>query len=305
MSKKIVIAGGSGFIGTALANHYTSNGFDVIILTRGVTKSQDGTSFVHWNGNTLSTWVSALEGAEILINLTGKSVDCRYTDKNKQLILSSRINATQILGEAINILKSPPKLWINSSTATIYKHSLTTANTETNGTIGNDFSMTVAQKWEDSFYSSNTPRTRKVALRISLVLGDTDGVLPVLKKLTQIGLGGHHGSGNQKFAWIHIHDLIRIFDFVSGNDTITGSLNCTSPSTITNYDFMKSLRKTLNVKFGIPTPKLLLEIGSFFLRTEPELILKSRFVQSERLLNYGFIFRFTKITKALKNLIRS
>ena len=177
MSKKIVIAGGSGFIGTALANYYTSKGFDVIILTRGVSKSQDGTSFVPWDGNTLSTWVSTLEGAEILINLTGKSVDCRYTDKNKQLILSSRINATQILGEAINLLKSPPKLWINSSTATIYKHSLTKANTEANGTIGNDFSMTVAKKWEDSFYASKTPRTRKVAFRISLVLGDTDGVL--------------------------------------------------------------------------------------------------------------------------------
>jgi uncharacterized protein (TIGR01777 family) len=301
--KKVVIAGGTGFIGTELSSHYQKNGYQVFVLTRGVSKVQNNIQFIHWDGTTMSSWVSVLEGAETLINLTGKSVDCRYTDTNKKLILSSRINATKILGEAINKLNNPPKLWINSSTATIYKHSLTKPMTKTNGDIGNDFSMTVAKKWEEAFYSSITPKTRKVALRISLVLGKIDGVLPVLKKLTKFGLGGHHVTGKQKFAWIHIQDLLCVFDFVSSNENLTGSINCTSPNTITNFDFMKSLRRVLDVHIGIPTSKLLLEIGSFFLRTEPGLILKSRYVYPERLLDSGFDFQYKNIDEALKDLI--
>ena len=303
MSKKVVIAGGTGFIGTELSNHYLKNGYQVFVLTRGTTKVQNNIQFIHWDGCTMSSWVSVLEGAETLINLTGRSVDCRYTKRNKNLILSSRINATKVLGEAITTLKSPPKLWINSSTATIYKHSLTKAMTEANGDIGNDFSMIVAKKWEEAFYNSITPKTRKVALRISLVLGKNGGVLPVLKKLTKFGLGGHHGTGTQKFAWIHVQDLMRVFDFITEDTEITGPVNCTGPSTITNKEFMKSLRNSLGVLVGIPTPTLLLQIGSFFLRTEPELILKSRYVQPQRLLGYGFNFRYKNIIAALEELL--
>lgn len=303
MKKKIVIAGGSGFIGSQLSKYYLENGYQVMVLTRGITKIQNGIDFIHWDGISLSHWVSALEGAETLINLTGKSVDCRYTQKNKDLILSSRVNATKILGEAINSLKVPPTLWINSSTATIYKYSLTKAMTETNGDIGDDFSMTVARKWEDSFYDCNTPKTRKVALRISLVLGDTDGVLPVLMNLSRFGLGGYHGNGKQKFAWIHIQDVFRIVQYITESTDIKGSVNCTCPSNITNRDFMRALRNTMGVPFGIPTPKIFLQIGAFILGTEPELILKSRFVHPELLLNCGFEFTYSDINQALKSLI--
>jgi len=175
--------------------------------------------------------------------------------------------------------------------------------TEENGEIGNDFSMNVAKAWEEAFYSSSTPSTRKVALRISLVLGKKEGVLPVLTRLTKLGFGGKHGSGKQKFAWIHISDLLQVIDFIQTNTQFEGAVNCTSPETIDNKGFMKALRKTVRAPFGISTPKWMLVIGTFFLRTEPELILKSRFVYPKRLLDAGFNFKFDNVEQALYNLI--
>ncbi len=302
MKNKIIIAGGSGFIGKALSSHYKNNGYLVIVLTRSESKLIDGIRYEHWDGKTLGKWKELLNGATLLINLTGKSVDCRYTDKNKELILSSRVDATNVLGKAINQIENPPKVWFNASTATIYDYSLTKAMTEEDGDIGSDFSMSVAKAWEEAFFNSHTPKTRKIALRISLVLGKGEGVLPVLTKLSKLGLGGYHGNGRQKFAWIHINDLIRVVDFLKEQDHIDGSINCTSSSKIDNKQFMKSLRKSLGVSFGIPAPTFAIEIGSFIMRTEPELILKSRFVQPKRLLDDGFQFKFTNIDKALTDL---
>ena len=302
MKNKIVIAGGTGFIGKAIVQHFFKKNYEVIVLTRGTSKMLDGINYQQWDGRTAGNWVAFLEGAELVINLTGKSVNCRYTEENKQLILSSRVDATKILGEVIKQLNNPPKLWINSSTATIYDYSLTKPMTEDNGDIGHDFSMSVAKAWEQAFFSAETPRTRKVALRISLVLGKNEGVLPVLTKLTRLGLGGYHGNGKQKFAWIHIEDVIRVIDFVRDNE-MEGAINCTSETNINNRHFMKALRKTLKVPFGIPTPSLLLKIGAVIMRTESELILKSRFVQPKRLLDKGFQFKFTNIEEALNNLI--
>lgn len=301
MSKKIVIAGGSGFIGKALSSHYLNKGAAVIVLTRGESQLVEGVQYLNWDGKTLGEWSNSLEGAEILINLTGKSVNCRYTKENKRLILSSRVNATKVLGEAINGLKNPPELWVNSSTATIYDYSLTKPMSEENGDIGTDFSMSVAKAWEDAFFSADTPATRKVALRISLVLGKNEGVLPVLTKLTKLGLGGFHGNGKQKFAWIHIEDVMRVIDFVN-EQRIVGPINCTSDTNITNKEFMKALRKSLNISIGIPTPKLFLAIGSVIMGTESELILKSRFVQPKKLLDAGFQLKFTNIDRALEDL---
>ncbi len=227
--KKIVIAGGSGFIGMHLAQFFTAKGYQVIVLTRKLNPHDNDIIYQYWDGQHLGEWVSALEGAETLINLSGKSVDCRYTNRNKAEILSSRIQPTQVLGKAIKSLKHAPKLWINASTATIYKHSIYKAMTESNGDIGNDFSMSVAQAWEKEFFKCHTPQTRKVATRVSLVLGANDGVYPVLKRLAQFRLGGSHGNGLQKFAWIHIQDLLQVFDFIIQNDWIFDKKVVTEP----------------------------------------------------------------------------
>jgi len=303
MKKKLIIAGGSGFIGKALSRYYLDQGFLVSVLTRGNSQLVDGVRFQNWDGKNIGEWAELLEGIDLLINLTGKSVDCRYTEANKKLILSSRVDATIVLGKAILQLKNPPKVWFNASTATIYDYSLTKAMTEDDGKIGSDFSMSVAKAWEEAFFTSVTPKTRKIALRISLVLGKGEGVLPVLTKLSKLGLGGYHGNGQQKFAWIHIQDLIRVIEFLKDKENMDAPVNCTSPSQITNQQFMKALRNSLGISFGIPTPKIMLEIGSFFMQTESELILKSRFVSPKRLLDNGFQFKFTNIDKALANLI--
>ncbi|PCI94048.1 MAG: TIGR01777 family protein [Flavobacteriales bacterium] len=302
MKNKIVIAGGTGFLGKALSSHFKNRGNLVTVLTRGNSQLLDGVNYVHWDGKTMTDWVNCLDGAEILINLTGKSVDCRYTEENKKMILSSRVDATKVLGEAINQLQNPPKIWFNASTATIYAYSLTKAMTEDDGDIGNDFSMSVAKAWEEAFFNSAAPKTRKIALRISLVLGKGEGILPVVTTLSKLGLGGYHGNGKQKFAWIHIKDLIAAITFLQNNENIEGAVNCSSSSEIDNRQFMKALRKSLGVWLGIPTPKFALEIGSYLMRTESELILKSRFVKSKRLLDAGFQFKFTDINEALNDL---
>ena len=301
--KKLIIAGGSGFIGKNISQHFKDKGYSVIVFTRGSSKIRNGVQHLCWDAKTLGSWTAELEGADLIINLTGKSVDCRYTAAYKKEILNSRVDSTKIIGEAIQKCKTPPKLWINSSTATIYRHSLDKPMPEENGEFGNDFSMNVAKAWEDAFFTSPTSSTRKVALRISLVLGKNEGVLPVLKRLTKIGLGGQHGDGKQKFAWIHIADLIRIIDFIETNNDQEGSINCTSPESIDNKYFMQTLRNTVKAPFGIPTPKWMLVIGTFVLRTESELILKSRFVEPKRLLDAGFNFKFDNIKLALYNLI--
>jgi hypothetical protein len=301
--KKLIIAGGSGFIGKNISQHFNGKGYSVTVFTRGSSIIRDGIQYLSWDAKNLGPWTTELEGADLIINLTGKSVDCRYTEANKQEILNSRVDSTKIIGEAIQKCKIPPKLWINSSTATIYRYSLDKAMTEENGEFGNDFSMNVAKAWESAFFSAPTPSTRKVALRISLVLGKNEGVLPVLKRLTKLGFGGQHGNGQQKFAWIHIADLISIIDFIETNNNQEGAINCTAPESIDNRYFMRTLRNTVHAPFGIPTPKWMLVIGTFFLRTEPELILKSRFVEPKRLLDAGFIFKFENIDQALHNLI--
>lgn len=302
MENKIVIAGGSGFVGKAISEHFLTKGYQVIVLTRSNSCLKNNIHYQQWDGKTFDKWTKSLEDSTLIINLTGKSVNCRYTDKNKAEIISSRVDATHILGKAIEQLNNPPQLWLNASTATIYDYSLTKAMSEEDGDIGHDFSMSVAKTWEDEFNKAKTLKTRKVALRISLVLGKGEGILPVLTRLTKLGLGGYHGNGKQKFAWIHIKDLLQIIDFIQENKQLTGAINCTSTSNICNKDFMKALRNSLNVPFGIATPKPLLELGSLLMGTESELILKSRFVTPKRLLDNGFEFEFNNISEALIDL---
>lgn len=296
MKKKIIIAGGTGFLGHYFEEKFTNLGYEVIIISR---QSQH----LSWTDQT--SIVKALEDAEMLINLAGKSVNCRYNEKNKQEILDSRTETTDILGQALLTCKNPPSLWINSSTATIYRHAQDRPMTEADGEIGTGFSVDVAKAWEESLFSYDLPQTRKVALRIAIVLGKDGGVMEPYLNLVRFGLGGVQGSGNQMFSWIHVEDVFRIIQFLQENKQLSGVFNCSAPHPITNRDFMTQLRKSTDRKMGLPSPKWMLEMGAVFMRTETELILKSRWVIPERLQEEGFQFTFGTIDKALQHILHS
>ena len=299
--KKLIIAAGTGFLGEVLVNHFQDKFDEIVILTRGKSRVSNKIKFVNWDAKTLSGWELELENATVLINLAGKSVDCRYSEANKKEILSSRIDSTNVLNNAVLQCENPPKHWLNSSTSTIYRHSEDKQMTEQNGDIGDDFSMNVAKAWEKSFFEAETPQTLKTALRTSIVLGKNGGAFIPLKKLTQFGLGGKQGNGNQFISWIHEEDFARALKFVIDKEII-GVINIVSPQPVKNKIFMSKLRTQLNVPVSIPTPKLLLKLGAKIIGTEPELVLKSRNVIPERLNQQGFAFEFDTLDKALKNL---
>ncbi|TDW47027.1 hypothetical protein EV144_10543 [Flavobacterium sp. 270] len=301
--KKLIIAAGTGFLGQVLVDHFKDKFDKIVILTRGKSKIVNGIKYVNWNAKSFSGWEKELENAAVLINLAGKSVDCRYTRENKREILLSRIESTKILNKAILACKNPPKHFLNSSTSTIYRFSLDKEMDEENGEIGNDFSMNIAQSWEKAFFKTETPNTLKTALRTSIVLGKNGGALIPLKTLAKFGLGGKQGKGNQFVSWIHELDFARAIDFIMEKE-VTGVVNLVSPKPIRNENFMALLRKEVRVPFGIPINTFLLKVGSFFIRTESELVLKSRNVIPKRLLESGFKFEFDSLEKALKNLIK-
>ncbi|WP_158974326.1 TIGR01777 family oxidoreductase [Cellulophaga sp. L1A9] len=301
--KKLIIAGGSGFLGKAIAAYFTSKFTDIVILTRGATETKNGFRYVTWDGKTLGTWQEELTSCDVLINMVGRSVDCRYTPENKKLIMDSRVDATKILGEVISKSKHAPKVWINASTATIYRHALNQQMTEATGEIGTGFSVAVAKAWEEVFYASTTPNTRKVALRTSIVLANNGGALVPILKLAKMGFGGKQGDGNQQFSWIHINDFLESINFIMENTRLQGPINSAAPEPITNSFLMKTIRKELKIPFGIPLPKFLLEFGARLIKTETELILKSRNVIPTKLTNAGFTFQFSTIQSALKDLI--
>ncbi len=297
--KKIIIAGGTGFLGQVLKTHFTKQNYTVLILSRQPKSENE----IYWNGSELGDWTKHLENADALINLSGKSVDCRYTDKNKKAIYNSRIDTTNLLGLAVNLCDNPPKYWFNSSTATIYKGSLDTPNTEQNGIIGDDFSMNIAKSWEQTFNAITTPKTKKVILRTSIVLGKNAGAIIPLKQLTRFGLGGKQASGQQKVSWIHEDDFTSAIQFLM-EQKLEGVFNLCVPQPTDNKTLMQSLRHVLKVPFGISHPLWLLKLGAFFIGTETELVTKSRNVLPEKLLQYGFIFKFENIKTALENVLK-
>lgn len=294
MHKKVVLAGGTGFIGTFLENKFKALGYEVYIISRQP-------QHISWDN--FDGIVEAVDHAELLINLAGKSVDCRYNEKNKREIVESRTETTRILGEAIENCSSPPPLWINSSTATIYRHAEDRPMTEENGEIGSGFSVDVAKAWEDAFFSFNLPHTRQVALRIAIVLGPDGGVMTPFINLVRFGLGGIQGPGNQMFSWIHIEDIYGIIMFLMDREELSGVFNCSSPHPVTNRELMTELRKAMNRKIGLPSPKWLLEIGAVMIKTETELILKSRWVIPDRLERAGYPFKFMEIDQALAHIL--
>lgn len=260
--------------------------------------------YVTWDAKTLGDWQRELDGCDVLINMAGRSVDCRYTDKNKNRIMNSRVDSTTILNHAVAHAKNPPKVWLNSSTATIYRHSLDMEMGEENGEIGTGFSVSVAKAWEEAFFSGVTPTTRKVALRTSIVWGSKGGALTPIKTLAKLGMGGKQGDGEQKFSWIHVDDFVRSLDYIIKNKELSGPINIVAPKPTNNTKLMQEVRKAVGIGFGLPSPKWLLEIGAILIRTETELILKSRNVVTKKLLDAGFTFRYPTQKEALDEAIR-
>ena len=296
VNKKIIIAGGTGFVGKYLTKHFGNLGYQVIIISRQKENIQ-------WQDT--AGIINALENSQMLINLAGKSVDCRYNEKNKTEILKSRTETTKALGEAILKCNNPPELWINSSTATIYRHAEDRPMTESKGEIGEGFSVDVATSWEQSFFSFQLSNTRQVALRMAIVLGKDGGVMKPFINLIRFGLGGKQGNGNQMFSWIHIEDLFNIILFFQSHKELIGVFNCSAPNPIDNKTLMKTFRKAMNSKIGLPSPAWLLKIGAVIIKTEPELILKSRWVVPEKLLEAGYTFKYPILETALKNILNN
>jgi len=299
---KMIIAGGNGFLGKHLARYFTQLGYQVIILSR---KRGYRIGMLHWNGRTLGPWTEALEGAAVVLNLAGRSVDCRYNIVNQYAIIRSRVDSTKVLGEAIAKCQNPPAVWLNSSTATIYTDTKDEqlANTEADGCIGRGFSERVAQQWEAEFWVAATPHTRRVALRTAIVLGADGGALPVMARLARWGLATPQGDGQQWMSWLHVDDFCRALELLISHPDLEGTFNLCAPQPIRNENFNAQLGQHYQPRWQLPQPKWVLEIGAFLLRTETELILKSRKVVPQRLLENGFTFRFPTCDLALANLL--
>ena len=291
----ILIAGGTGFIGTYLKKRFEEKGENVKLVSRtGI-----DVSWVH------QSLVDALEHTEVVNNLAGKTINCRHTGENKKMILDSRIKATSLLGNAIAACKNPPLLWVNASASAIYKSDTIAPATETSEHLADDFLADVVRRWETDFFSFKLPSTRQIALRTSVVLGRSKGAFPSLLRLTRLGLGGKVGNGKQIFSWIHIGDYFRIVEFLIQNDSITGVVNCTSPAPLSNAALMKEMRSKVKIPFGLPAPEFAVRIGAFFIGTESSLLLDSTNIYPERLLNAGFKFKFGDISTAISDLVSS
>jgi uncharacterized protein (TIGR01777 family) len=308
--KKIVIAGGSGFIGQAMAQRWCADN-EVIILTRGKAGEANNryegqtsiaaVQYEQWDGATMGDWAKALEGCDVLINLAGRSVNCRYNEANKAEILSSRIRSTAVLGKGVQECANPPKLWINGGSATIYPHATTSPRDESFTDFADDFSVQVCRAWEQAFNAISLERTRKVILRMAITIGE-GGVIVPYRRLVMAGLGGAQGSGKQMFSWIHVEDLCRIVEWLQEHPKQEGVFNAAAPKPINNAAFMATLRKVLHVPFGLPAPAWLLRLGARIIGTETELILKSRWVLPGRLFKEGFRFQYADIEDALRHL---
>lgn len=300
-NKKIVIAAGTGFIGTGLIEYFGSDN-NIVVLTRHPQKDTQRLTYVQWDGKTLGTWSTYLEHADLLINLAGKSVNCRYTEENKQEIFDSRTNATEVLGAAIRTLQYPPVLWVNAGSATIYRHAEDKPMDEFTGEIADDFSVQVCKRWEAAFNETATPHTRKAILRIAITIGHQGGVLVPFMNLMKFGLGGYQGSGHQKFSWVHIDDICGMIEWLYQHPELDGTFNCSAPQPVTNREFMRALRKAAGHFFGLPAYPWMLKLGAKIIGTEAELLLKSRWVLPTRALQAGFVFRYPELQSAMKQI---
>jgi uncharacterized protein (TIGR01777 family) len=308
---KIILAGGTGQIGTLLARHFSEQRHDVVVLSRRPTTAP--WRVVSWNAETLGAWSAELDGADVVINLAGRNVNCRYIAANRQAILESRVRSTRIVGQVIAAAKRPPRVWLQMSTATIYAHSFDAPNDEMTGIFGGDeldapaswrFSIEVAKEWENAANEVALPATRKVLMRSAMVMSpDRGGVFDVLLGLVRWRLGGTSGDGRQYVSWIHDRDFIRAIDWLIAHD-LTGPVNLAAPQPLPNRHFMRALRDAWGVRLGLPAARWMLEFGAFFLRTETELVLKSRRVVPGRMSASGFAFEFPAWPEAAADLCR-
>ncbi len=308
MSCRMILAGGSGFLGQLLGEYFQQRGWELVVFTRRPAKAARFKE-VGWDARTLGPWAQALDGAEAVINLAGRSVNCRFTPENRRLVMDSRVDSTRVLGEAIARCAQPPRVWLNSSTATIYKHTQGPAHDESSTDFSttpeakDGYSVEVALAWEKAFNEPITPRTRKVALRTTLVFGVVEGgVFQILRRLARFGLGGRMGSGRQYVSWIHDVDFCRAVEWILEHDELTGPVNMAAPQPVTNAEMMRLFRRLCGVPIGLPAAEWMLEVGAFFLRTETELLLKSRRVVPRKLLDNEFQFQFPEMEAALDEL---
>lgn len=309
---KIVIPGGTGQVGTILARAFHRDGHDVVTLSRDPHSAPWRTA--SWDAETIGDWPAELEGADAVINLAGRSVNCRYTPENRRLIKESRVNSTRLVGEAIASASVAPRVWLQMSTATIYAHRYDAPNDEATGIIGGEepgapdtwrFSIDVAKSWERAVAEVALSRTRKVKLRSAIVMSpDGGGAFDLLLRLTRYGLGGTAGDGRQYVSWIHEEDFVRAVYWLIGRDDLEGAVNLAAPHPLPNAEFMRELREAWGAGVGLPATEWMLGLGAFFLRTETELILKSRRVVPGKLLESGFSFHFPTWPEAARELCR-
>ena len=309
MGGRIVLAGGSGFIGTFLQESLAADGYEVVVLTRTGHESSRAIRQHHWDGQTLGDWTGELDGASALINLSGRSVNCRYNVRNRRDILESRVNSTRVLGEAIARSSEPPPVWLNASTATIYKHTFDRRMDEATGVIGatpeakDAFSIEVARAWEQTLNDASTPKTRKVAMRTAMVFAANEGgVYRTLRSLARWGLGGPIAGGHQMISWIHEDDFCRAVEWLIDHDDLSGPINVASPNPLPQRDMMRIIIRERGMPFGLHATRWMLEVAAYFHRTEAELILKSRYVVPAKLLESGFKFQFPRMEDAVREI---
>jgi len=314
-NKTIILAGGTGFIGQALAARWGRDN-RIIILSRQDSGAANNTygrkpltaqegysiSYRHWDGRHVEEWAG--ESVDLVVNLAGRSVNCRYTARNRRAIFDSRTDSTQAIGEAIRRSVVPPKLWINITSATIYRHAEDRPQDEYTGEIGEGFSVEVCKRWESCFFSQRTPFTRKIALRTAIALGDGGVMVPYLR-LARFGLGGRQGNGRQRFSWVHVEDIAGAIEWLFDRPALEGVYNLSAPDAETNTRFMELLRRLTHTPMGLPAPAWFLRLAAWVAGTETELLLKSRWVAPARLLETGFRFRYERLDAALQEIIKT
>lgn len=303
MSKKIILAGGSGFLGDSLARFLTTKGYEVVILTRGASRQGQPIRYVQWDGTTLGEWAQEIDGSYAIVNFTGKSVNCIYTKKNKEEIISSRMDSVHVLTESVLRCAQPPQVFVQAGSLAIFGD--TRQLCDEDAPHGSGFSVDVCKKWEQTFFEKKLPQTRQVLLRIGFALGKDGGALEPLVKLVKYHLGGTVGSGEQFISWLHIEDLNCMFLQSIENDSIQGIYNATGPNPVTNKEFMRTLRRVMNKGWAPPAPAPLVWLGAYLvMRTEPSLALTGRNCIPRRFMESGFTFAYSDLEEALRDLCR-
>ena len=310
---KIVMAGGTGFLGQLLIKSFIENTdqqHDLVVLSRGGVLPNP-VRLVPWNARTLSEWAKEVDGADVVINLTGQSVKCLYTDKKLEILRESRVRSTQVIGQAIRQANKPPALWIQMGTAAIYAHSFDNPHDEATGKIGEAPEIPLvwkkisqlAQDWEQAFYSAQTETTRKVLVRSGVVMGlKKGGAFDIFLNLCRFGLGGPVAGGRQMFSWIHEADFVKAMRFLIDKNTIKGPVNMCSPHPLPQAELMKILRDTVNMKWGLPATKWMIQLSAYLTGIDSELSLKSRYVIPKVLMDSGFVFDFPQWKTASQEL---